>query len=310
MTIYYKNEITLYRRATWTRTYNASIKCARFILVNIFECRLHFSLVIWTAANEVNLLEAERHVTSDDTGLLDLTYSMGYTTVHVRLAFVALHLCWGLFFSHLPSHPSSRPSIRPICLRLNPPSSLVLKATGPKTPAPPTPPLFLLSPVPFNWNTTRQSEKWTQTGRCCIMDQLTVWNSLGFLRLKEKRERKKQKKQHEFTPEETQKLKSGVSEFADPVLLWPSACSHLWFFLFSDTVVTIPFYLPGFSGKKTILLETCCLVSVTKTNNVPCDYTKTGSTKKKISITSAETSPTHSSNGGGGECCCQGSVAP
>lgn len=126
----------------------------------------------------------------------------------------------------------------------------------------------------------------------------------------ERGRKKKQKKQHEFTPEETQKLKSGVSEFADPVLLWPSACSHLWCFLFSDTVVTIPFYLPGFSGKKTILLETCCLVSVTKTNNVPCDYTKTGSTKKKISITSAETSPTHSSNGGGGECCCQGSVAP
>lgn len=116
------------------------------------------------------------------------------TTVHVRLAFVALHLCWGLFFSHLPIHPSIRPSSRPICLRPNPPSSLVLKATGPKTSAPPTPPLFLLSPVPFNWNTTRQSEKWTQTGRCCIMDQLTVWNSLGFLRLKEKREGEKKTK--------------------------------------------------------------------------------------------------------------------
>lgn len=211
-----------------------------------------------------------------------------------------------------PAHPSIQPSIHPSNLSPTQ-SSLVSRSQSyrPKNLSSPTPPLFLLSPVPFNWNTTRQSEKWTQTGRCCIMDQLTVWNSLGFLRLKEKREgEKKTKKQHEFTPEETQKLKSGVSEFADPVLLWPSACSHLWCFLFSDTVVTIPFYLPGFSGKKTILLETCCLVSVTKTNNVPCDYTKTGSTKKKISITSAETSPTHSSNGGGGECCCQGSVAP
>lgn len=94
-----------------------------------------------------------------------------------------------------PAHPSIHPSIQPSNLSPTQ-SSLVSRSQSyrPKHLSSPTPPLFLLSPVPFNWNTTRQSEKWTQTGRCCIMDQLTVWNSLGFLRLKEKREGEKKTK--------------------------------------------------------------------------------------------------------------------